>query len=94
MHGTRHGGAEVKIVSMAEMEWLCPEAPRSSSEHPSPARGALGTPYEMIYCGPALAHGQEWACPGPRWSSSASAESLSPSSRRVALDESPKNDSP
>ena len=58
-------------------------------------------------CGPALAHGQEWACPGPRWapwrpgatraataswSSSGFAESLSPSSRRVALDETPKND--
>ena len=49
MHGTRHGGAEVKIVSMAEMEWLCPEAPRSSSEHPSPAQGALGTSCQMIY---------------------------------------------
>ena len=33
---------------LAEMEWLCPEPPRSSSKHPSPARAALQTICEMI----------------------------------------------
>ena len=32
---------------LAEMEWLCPEPPRSSSKHPAPAQAALQTICEM-----------------------------------------------